>query len=231
LLEHSHRFIEFRSVYDSIAVDEDYGKYQVDWLDRKSTLRLSDYKKFITDMRKLEFPIEISFGLEICYFPEKEEEIKECISNFDWDFLTGSIHWIDGWGFDHLNTKDSWEKRDVDRIYERYYELMIRLTESKIFNVLAHPDSIKCFGYYPLVDLTDMYKALSLALRENNMSAEFSNGLYINYEHKELGLNRELLKVLLENGVKIVTASDAHRPEDVGRFVKEANELILNYSD
>lgn len=91
LLEHSHRFIEFRCVYDSIVADEDYGKHQVDWLARKSVLQLSDYKQFITDMRMLEFPIEISFGLEICYFPDKEAEIKACVSNFDWDFLTGSF--------------------------------------------------------------------------------------------------------------------------------------------
>lgn len=122
-------------------------------------------------------------------------------------------------------------KRDVDNIYKRYYELMIRLAESKIFNVLAHPDSIKCFEHYPSFDLTDMYRLLSLALRKNNMKAEFSNGLYINYGHKELGLNRELLKVLLEYDVELVTASDAHRPEDVGRFIMEANELILKYND
>jgi len=229
LLEHSHRFIEFLNIYDSISSNKDYGNYQVDWLSRKSGLNLSEYKKFINEMKKLDFDIEINFGLEICYFPDKENEIKECISDFDWDFLTGSIHWIDGWGFDHSDTKDSWLKQDVNSIYIRYYELMIQLVESRIFNVVAHPDSIKCFNYYPSIDLKDIYKELSLSLKDNNVKAEFSNGLYINYDHEELGLNRDLLKVFLENGVEIGTSSDAHRPEDVGKFILEANDIIKKF--
>jgi len=100
---------------------------------------------------------------------------------------------------------------------------------SKIFNVVAHPDSIKCFNYYPSIDLKDIYKELSLSLKDNNVKAEFSNGLYINYDHEELGLNRDLLKVFLENGVEIVTSSDAHRPEDVGKFILEANNIIKKF--
>ncbi len=226
LLEHSHRFSDFVNIYDSILENKDCGEYQREWLSRKSELRLSDYKDFINEMRKYKFPIEISFGLEICYFPEKEEEIKECVSNFDWDFLTGSIHWIDGWGFDHPKTKNSWNERDIDNVYKRYYELMIQLVQSNIFDILAHPDSIKCFGHYPSRDFTNIYESLSTALKESEMKAEFSNGLYINYGHKELGLNTDLLKILLDNNVQIVTASDAHRPEDVGKYIMEAKELI-----
>lgn len=229
LLEHSHRFIEFRDIYDSIVSDDGYGKYQRDWLARRSELHLSEYKQFIDEMRGLDFPIDINFGLEICYFPNKEEKIKECISDFDWDFVTGSVHWIDSWGFDHPKTKDSWEKQDIDRIYIRYYELMIKLVESKIFNVLAHPDSIKCFNYYPSIDLSHIYKELSLALKDSKMKVEFSNGLYINYKHKELGLNRKLLRVFLENEVEIVMASDAHRPEDVGKYIKKGTDIIMSY--
>lgn len=54
------------------------------------------------------------------------------------------------------------------------------------------------------------------------MKVEFSNGLHINYEISELGMNRKLLEAMVMNDVDIVTASDAHKPEDVGRFIKEA---------
>jgi hypothetical protein len=82
------------------------------------------------------------------------------------------------------------------------------------------------FGHYPSSDFTNIYESLATALKESEMKAEFSNGLYINYGHKELGLNTDLLKILLDNNVQIVTASDAHRPEDVGKYIMEAKELI-----
>ncbi len=229
LLEHSHRFEEFQNIYESISKDVDDGECQKEWLERKTKIKLWEYKNFINEMRKMDFPIEINFGLEICYFPDKEKEIEECVSNFHWDFLTGSIHWVDGWGFDNPENKESWHKKDIDHIYMRYYGLMIQLVKSGIFDVLAHPDSIKCFNYYSSIALDDVYKKLALALKDHKVQVEFNNGLFINYNHEELGTNRKLLKILLENGVEIVTASDAHTPEDVGRFILEANDIINKF--
>lgn len=226
LLEHSHRFIQFKSIYETVVAETSCGEYQKEWLQRKCSINLEDYKNLVKKMRKVKFPIEVYFGLEICYFSDKEEEIKALVSDFDWDFLTGSIHWIDGWGFDHPVTKETWEKKDVDNIYLKYYELMIKLVESKIFTILAHPDSIKCFDYYPKIDLSNLYNKLAISLKENNVKAEFSCGLYNNYKHNEMGPNRELLSALIYNKVDIITASDAHKPEDVGRSIKEAYNLV-----
>ncbi|MCM1991523.1 PHP domain-containing protein [Oceanirhabdus seepicola] len=225
LLEHSHRFIQFKEIYQSIKLDQNCGVYQTQWIERKCKIDIEEYKKFILEMRKKEFPIKLKFGLEVCYFIDKEDEIRELVSDFDWDFLTGSIHWIDGWGFDHPATIDTWERKKVDEVYLRYYELMIKLVESKLFNILAHPDSIKCFDFYPKIDLSNLYKKLALALKDNNMLAEFSCGLYNNYNHEELGLNAQLLSSLISNGVKLITASDAHKPEDVGRNIRKSYEV------
>lgn len=229
LLEHSHRFKEFRDVYDSIVVDTEYGKYQEEWINKRSELHLYQYKDFIKKMRESEFPIQIKFGLEVCYFPDKENEIRECLTGFDWDFVTGSIHWIDGWGFDHPKTKESWQSQDVDKIYEKYYNLMIQLIDSNMFDIIAHPDSIKCFNYYPEKSMELLYKEVARKLKEKDMKAEFNTGLQYRYKHKELGINKELLRELKYYNVELVTASDAHCPQDVGTLIKEANEIVLNY--
>ncbi len=225
LLEHSHRFIQFKEVYESIKSDTNCGVYQTEWIERKCKIDIEEYKKLISKIRKKEFPIKVKFGLEVCYFIDKEDKIRELLSDFDWDFLTGSIHWIDGWGFDHQATKDTWKAKRIDEMYLRYYELMIRLVESKLFNILAHPDSIKCFNFYPEIDLYNIYNKLAIALKDNNMMAEFSCGLYNNYNHEELGLNAQLLSSLISNGVKFIAASDAHKPEDVGRNIRKAYEV------
>ena len=107
---------------------------------------------------------------------------------------------------------------------------MIKLVESKIFNILAHPDSIKCFNCYSEMDLSNMYNRLAKTLKDNNVKCEFSCGLYNNYKHTELGPNKQLLSTLISNKVEIITASDAHKPEDVGLCIKEANEIIKQYA-
>lgn len=226
IVEHTHRFKEFEEVYESIFKDELVAKEQTEWFYKTPKLRLEEYTGFIEAMKEEDWGIQIYYGLEVCYFPEKEEILKEKLKRYTWDFLIGSVHWIDGWGFDNSQTKWSWEQKDKDTIYKRYYEIMIQLVESKLFNQLGHPDSIKCFGYYSSNDLKEVYERLASVLKQNKVATEFSGGLYINYGHKELGPNRGLLKSLLKHDVKIITVSDAHRPEDVGAYIKEGLKII-----
>lgn len=218
LLEHSHRFREFASVYKLIS---DYSEYQNEWLSRKMEISLNDYILFVAEMRQIDFPIKVKFGLEVCYIEGEEGRIKDLINDYDWDFVTGSVHWIDGWGFDHK--KEFWEGKGVEKVYKRYYEIMENLIKSRLFDTVAHPDSIKCFGHQPTYNLSQTYARISDLLNEYEMYAEQSAGLYLNYGFKELGMNRDMLRIFKDNGVRILTASDAHKPEDVGRFIKEMN--------
>ena len=39
-------------------------------------------------------------------------------------------------------------------------------------------------------------------------------------------MNPELLRALVRHNVRIVTSSDAHRPEDVGYRIKELGEAV-----
>lgn len=225
LLEHSHRFIEFERIYNSIAA---YSSYQKDWLARHMDSRLKSYQNFILQMRSHTFPVKVRFGLEVCYIEGTEDTVARVRNGFDWDFITGSVHWIDGFGFDHK--PEFWVGKDVDRLYLRYYAIMKNLIRSNLFDTLAHPDSIKCFGHRPTIDLRQDYMEIACLLEKYSMRAEMSAGLHNNYGCGALGMNHEMLTALHNAGVKIVTASDAHRPEDVGKGVAEM-EAILNTSE
>lgn len=226
MLEHTHRFEEFTGVYEAIFKDQVVAKEQTEWFYNKPKLKITDYIAFIQEMKQIDWPIEVRFGLEVCYFPEKEELLRDKLSEYPWDFLIGSVHWIDGWGFDNAKTKWSWEQKNIDELYEKYYEIMIKLVESQMFDSLGHPDSIKCFGYYSHKSLTQHYHKLAKVLKRNNVKTEFSAGLHINYNHSELGPNKELLQILLDHEVELVTVSDAHRPEDVGKDISKGIEII-----
>lgn len=225
LLEHSHRFKEFNNIYKEIA---SYNEYQKSWLNRKMKLSLNQYKNLIIEARKSKFPIKIKFGLEVCYVEGTESIVKRAIDDFDWDFITGSVHWIDGWGFDHK--KEFWEGKDVNKLYKRYYEIMKNLIKSGLFNTVAHPDSIKCFEYYPSYDLTQTYEEIADLLNKYNMYAEQSAGLYLNYGHQELGMNKKMYEIFKKKNVKIYTASDAHRPEDVGKYIYNYSFHWVNFN-
>lgn len=221
LLEHTHQYSEFEQVYKPIA---SFNQYQSDWLAQKMGGTIEKYLKFIETTKKNNYPVKIKFGLEACYIPESVNLLADILNEYSFDFITGSVHYIDNWGFDHK--AEFWKGINIDKAYQRYYEIMSDLIKSQIFDGLAHPDSIKCFNYYPSYDLTDTYWEIASLLNENNVYTEQSGGLALNYKFSELGMNHCMLKIFKENHVKMYAASDAHVPEHAGKNIKELARLI-----
>ena len=118
LLEHCYRFEEFLPMYDSVCA---YSEYVDAWFHRKAGVhKLTNYLELIERVRSEQFPVEIKFGLEICYFKEFESFISELTEGKGFDFLLGSIHFVDDFAFDHK--AEHWVGIDVDKIYRRYFE-------------------------------------------------------------------------------------------------------------
>lgn len=224
LLEHTHQFYEFEKVYTTV---KKYNAFQNDWISQRMNGSIDSYLRFIESVKGRTYPVKVKFGLEVCYIPETADQLSDCLEQYDFDFLTGSVHWIDGWGFDHAKQNEIWKTVNVNEIYKRYYRIMLELCDSGLFSGLAHPDSIKCFGYQPSCDLRDTYHELADALNRNNMYTENSGGLRLNYSKDiELGLNQEFLQILKEKKVMLMTASDAHKQSDTGANIKELQEMI-----
>lgn len=223
LLEHTHQFYEFKQMYQPIS---EYNEYQRNWLSGKMNASLASYMQFIDRARGYEFPINVKFGLEVCYIPETEHILAGLLKQFEWDFVTGSIHYIDNWGFDHK--PEFWHGINVDKAYERYYNIMHKLITSGLFGGVAHPDSIKCFGHRPSIDMSSVYLLLAEALNKAGMYAEQSGGLALNYGLPELGMNPDMLEIFRAKKVRMLTASDAHGAEHAGANIKELQGILDN---
>lgn len=224
-LEHTHIFKECCNLYDEMSC---YNKYQGQWyrIKYENARPIKEYTDFIEKIKREKFPIKLNFGLEVCYSPEHTKDIERIRESYPFDFLVGSVHFIDGWAFSHL--RQPWKKEDynLEDLYHRYYELMYELVKSNLFSGLAHPNSLQCFGAYPIGNFDQEYNRIALALKECNMYIEENSGLAINYGDTALGMNEKMLEIMMNQGVRILTASDAHVPQNVGKMVKEMNDLM-----
>jgi len=221
LLEHTHRFAEFGPLYEGAAA---YSLSQAERLAGKMVLGLGDYLAFADAMRGIDWGLELRFGLEVCYVPEREGFLRSRLGGLGLDFLTGSVHWIDGWGFDL--SRESWEGRDLDAVWERYYAIMTGLAASGLFDRLAHPDSIKVYGHRPGEHPIEAYLTLAALCASREIEVEVSAGLANNFGFPRVGIDEPLFGILREAGCRFVAASDAHRPEDVGKGLPACLALI-----
>ena len=222
LLEHNYIFEEFAPMYDSVRAHSEY----VDaWFRRSAGAhQLAEYLDLIEQARSRRFPVTVKFGLEICYFKEFEPFISALTKDKGFDFLLGSIHFVDDFAFDHK--AGHWTGLDVDQIYRRYFEDSVSLAESGIFDGIGHPDAIKLFGHKPSYSLLDCYESLAQALSDSKMYADQNSGATRRCpETASLGMDQELLRMLKKKNVDIISSSDAHCPEDVGYKIRELNDL------
>lgn len=218
LLEHSIRFSDFHPTFKEAR---EYSLYQKKWFDgkQKSAHTLDEFKALASDIRKREYPIKVSFGLEICYFEQHKDIIRDITADGFFDYLLGSVHWIDNWTFNQR--KYQWLGKNINDIYKRYFELENSLVESGIFDIIAHPDLVTCHGLYPDYDLGATYKALCENIKRHNMCFELNTS-------KGLGVNTQFFEIAKMTGVTFSTGSDAHRVEGVGSNIKEVTELITH---
>lgn len=227
LLEHTHRFIEWTPLYNKTTNTHPHMKT---WMDHKQLISIKEYHKFINFVRTLDLPIKVNFGLEVCYFNEQEDFIKQQLNQFNYDFVIGSVHHVFNvaYDFDGISQEMLWNQYPINDIYKQYYKTIKQLITSKLFTQVGHIDTIKLFNIYPTYNLIPTYHEIAELLYKNNIIAEVNVGCYYRYNHQDLGLNDDLLKILIEHNVKLTTSSDAHQPKDVGRYIKEVNERIEN---
>ena len=218
LLEHSVRIKEFHKTF----VDaEGYNFYQRQWMaeKRKSAKSLDEYIGLIEKVKSREYPIKVSFGLEICWFEQYEDDIARLAKSYPFDYLLGSVHWIDNWTFNQR--KYQWKGRNINQIYKRYFELQESLVESGIFYACAHPDLIMCHSLYPDFDLAEAYRSLCRKAKENSVALELNSA-----RGKNLGINEEFFNIAVSEGVAFTVGSDAHSPQDTGKGIKEIYKRI-----
>jgi len=184
---------------------------------------LADYTNLVEQAKGMDLPIKL--GLEMDYIPETKVKIGQFLSTQPFDFVLGSVHWIDEFGFDNPDWLAEWDTRSVDELYRRYFTLLREAVQSKMFDAIAHPDVIKIFGYRPSFSLQEEYRQVADTLADNCVCLEVSTAGW-RKPVNELYPHLDLLRTCLERGVNITLASDAHEPEHVGFAFDRAASLL-----
>ena len=226
--EHAYMFSEFRPVYESelARCEDNLREKQRDWLESKGFVwTLEDYFQLLrgSDLGG----IDLRVGLEVDYFPGAEELTASVLSDWLFDYLIGSVHWVDGWIYDVW--PESWRGRDVRRTWQRYFSTARKMVDSGLFDVMGHPDSIKVFGHRPQSRVSEDIARLVDALSETGMAAEVNTAFCYRGYSEDFCPGPEILSQMSENGVQITFGSDAHRPCEAGLLLDEAVQVAREF--
>src|SRR5205085_10994237 len=89
--------------------------------------------------------LPVKLGLELDWVGPKQERLAELLEPYPWDYLLGSVHWLDGEAIDE--SPGIWATHSVENVWRRYFDALVEL--APFVDALAHPDLPKIFGRRP----------------------------------------------------------------------------------
>lgn len=168
---------------------------------------LDAYCDAVVEAKRRGLPVKL--GLEVDYVGARQARLAELLEPYPWDYLLGSVHWLDGLAVDQ--EPGIWAEASVEEVWRRYFAALAELAGSGHVDVLAHPDLAKIFDRRPERFEYPQLEGVALEISTAGL-------------HKRVG---ELYPdpALLAGRPPITLASDAHVPSNVGRDFDRALEL------
>ena len=182
--------------------------------------------------RKYADQIRIGLGVEAGYNPARVEGIIDILGRYSWDAVGLSYHFmeIDGRHYNLVSRRKSnmeiLGSLGVSRVVARYFQIILEAVEKIPADFVCHLDAVMrhhpqtCFNSENDAVIDEIFAAMAakgMALEVNFSGIRIRGEPYPAYKY---------IRRAVEKGVRLVAGSDAHRPQDVGRFDKFTEALV-----
>ncbi len=195
----------------------------------KVTMEPEELAGYMAEVRQLNsrFPgLTVKLGVEVDYLPGKSSVIADRLSGYPLDYVIGSVHFIEGWDFTHPARAKEYGDKNLRELYDAYFNLVWEACRSRLFDIIGHVDVIKKFGYVlPETEIEAYFVETSRVLKQTGTCLEF-NTAGLDAPVKQFYPGYRGLEICFQEGVPVTLGSDAHAPQQVGRYFTEAVELL-----
>lgn len=198
---------------------------------RMDHFELKDYIEEVKHaQKKYSGQLTIRLGIEADFHPGTESYVMEMIETHPWDYVIGSVHFIDDWGFDNPDAIQIWDSWKIEDAYCAYFNLVAESASSGLFNIIGHPDLIKKFGHRPPADSKSVNSAMESmlqAVKEADVALEISSA-GLRKPVGEVYPQATIIKRAAELGIPFSFGSDAHAPTEVGHAMDDCLHLLIS---
>ena len=165
--------------------------------------------------------IKILLGYEVDYL---KGHIDQRVISADVDYMIGSVHFLDKWGFDNPEFKHEYQNKNIDDIWQEYFNNIEAMAKTNYFDIVGHLDLIKIFNFMPQKEIHLIATPALKAIKKANMVLEL-NTAGLRKPCQEIYPAPSLLELAYELDIPITFSSDAHAIGQVGFKYDEAVQL------
>ena len=212
-----------------VKVDWDSGG-EIVWRDGQPLANV-DYPKYLAAIAALREKygdrIALRTGLEFGVQVHTVPQFHALFQKYPLDFVILSVHQVEDKEF---WTQEFQEGRTQREYNERYYQELLDLTKTyQDYSVLGHLDLIVRYdeqGVYPFGKVKPMVAEILRNAIQNGKGIELNTSFH-RYGLSDSTPSRAILELYRDLGGEILTiGSDSHRPEHLGAYIREGQELL-----
>jgi len=163
--------------------------------------------------------VTLRLGLEVDFIPGKNEQIQAFLQEYDWDFLIGSVHEVDGLQFEN-NRK--WDREEGEALWLRYMTLLREAVNSGYFSLVSHPVRMRTANAYLPPNLDQELEQLAAEAARCNVALEINGYDLQNYPN----LVRRLARACALHKTPVSVGSDAHNPRQIALTHSHAESIL-----
>jgi histidinol-phosphatase (PHP family) len=188
---------------------------------------LEDYVNSVQEAAASTPDLTIRLGLEADYTPETVDLLAKKLAPCPFDYLIGSVHYIDGISVDSIGER--WRELspgDRDRVWGNYWQKLHEAVQTNLFDIVGHFDLPKKFNFPATPELVEKGLCLLDAIADSQMVLELNTSGW-DRPVREAYPSVFYLKEAFLRGIPIIITSDAHRAEDVVSHFDRARALAI----
>jgi len=197
----------------------------------KYAMTMDEFPEYINEAERLKNKyneqISVKLGIEVDYIKGQEVEISNALKKFSdkLDFVFGACHVLIGrlgaWCFDDPYFIKNYNIYGIDSIYEMYYDKLLHLVESDLFDVVAHFDLPKKFNKFPenYELIHDREIKVLESIKRKDLVIEINTSGY-RKDVKEQYPSWDIIREMYNLDIPILLGSDAHLLTEVGYMFK-----------
>jgi histidinol-phosphatase (PHP family) len=172
-----------------------------------------------------EHDVAIYDGVEMDYHPDEEAAIREFLDEADFQYSIGSVHYLDGVNVHVEPYFAEQSERDRRAAVEKYFDHLVALIDSELFDVAAHVDLVERNPELRGFATEAHYRRVAEAVANSRTIPELNAGRALD-EYGEFHPGPAFLDVLAEYDVDLTVGTDSHKPEEIGERVSHVERYL-----
>lgn len=172
--------------------------------------------------------INIRAGLEIDFHPETLSLAEDIIGKFAFDAIGGSIHFVNNVNIASRRESQKIKKTELDDLVQNYFERLLTMLDHDYYDFICHLDIIKKTGLMNVSNSNDyLIDTVLSKIADKNIPVEINSSGW-GHPVKAPYPSKTLLRQCFDKNIPLVMGSDAHHPEQIGKFYNKTLGIVAS---